>query len=399
MPKVIDRTAFINAARTTFGDDVNLLSRQQVLKLVSDYSLPFPNWLTNSKLNRAGRGEYKLFPEKTVRIVGNMSENKERPKVIPDANPETSEFVPVKVDNYVPFGHFDDVLNIIKSEKFFPTFITGLSGNGKTMMIEQAAATAGRECIRVNITRETDEDDLIGGFRLVDGETVWSDGPVIVAMKRGALLLLDEVDLGDAKLMCLQPILEGKPFFIKKIKSRVIPKTGFNVFATANTKGRGSDDGKFIGTNIMNEAFLERFSITFEQEYPAESIEMVILTNILGKNYSKFIAALVNWAGVIRKSFTEGASNEIISTRRLVHICEAYLIFGDNKMKAITTCLNRFDASTRDDFIKTYKKIDIDATGSGIDPVGNNTTKGRAKTAGDFDGTFPDGKSKERYSF
>lgn len=371
MPKVIDRTPFINAARTEYGNDVNLLSRQQVLKLVNDYNLPFPNWLTNGKENRAGRGAYKLYPDKTVRIVGEIPPNdppkKESTKELTSI--EHSEFIPAEVSGYVPFGHFDDVKNIVASKKFFPTFVTGLSGNGKTMMIEQVCAKENRECIRVNITRETDEDDLIGGFRLVNGETVWSDGPVIVAMKRGAVLLLDEVDLGDAKLMCLQPILEGKPFFIKKIKTRVVPEKGFNIFATANTKGRGSDDGKFIGTNIMNEAFLERFSITFEQEYPPESTENSILNNVLGSGYTRFVKSLVEWANVIRKSFAEGASNEIISTRRLVHICEAYLIFGDNKMKAIHACLNRFDASTKDDFVKTYEKIDANASSSGRDPA------------------------------
>jgi midasin (ATPase involved in ribosome maturation) len=274
---------------------------------------------------------------------------------------EAITLVPSKAKGYVPFGHFSDVRMIIKSGKFYPTYITGLSGNGKTMMIEQICAQEKRELVRANITKETDEDDLIGGFRLIDGKTVWQNGPVIVAMERGAILLLDEVDLGDAKLMCLQPVLEGKPIYLKKINRVVTPAPGFNILATANTKGKGSDDGRFIGTNVMNEAFLERFSITFEQEYPPLKTEAKILNNVLGASGIEdqdFADKLVNWADMIRKAFYDGAVSDIISTRRLVHICEAYAIFGRDREKAIKLCLNRFDVDTKGGFYDLYLKLD-----------------------------------------
>lgn len=369
MPKVIDKNEFINAVYDFFGSDVTSLTRKEILRLTEEKNLNFPHWLTTNKMYRAERGKYNLPSTNTKKdLTGttvSVKENDEPVKVIPEnVFNGVSQFVPLAANGYVPFGHFDDVKNIILSKKFFPTYITGLSGNGKTMMIEQACSKVSRECVRVNVTRETDEDDLLGGFRLVNGETIWHDGPVITAMKRGAVLLLDEVDLGDAKLMCLQPVLEGKPIFLKKTNTLVRPEPGFNIFATANTKGRGSDDGKFIGTNIMNEAFLERFSITFEQEYPAKSAERKILLPILGKENTDFVDCLIDWANAIRKSFADGATNEIISTRRLVHIGEAFNIFGNDKMKAIKVCLNRFDTATRDDFIKAYTKIDENAQNS-----------------------------------
>lgn len=369
MPKVIDKSEFINAAYEVFGSEITSLTRQEILRVVSEKKLSFPNWLTTNKMYRAERGKYNLpsstNPKKdltgtTVNVTTTKADDE--PTKVKTKAETVSQFVPVAVDGYVPFGHFDDVKDIILSKKFFPTYITGLSGNGKTMMIEQACAKVKRECVRVNVTRETDEDDLLGGFRLIDGETIWHDGPVVTAMKRGAILLLDEVDLGDAKLMCLQPVLEGKPIYLKKTNTLVKPEPGFNIFATANTKGRGSDDGKFIGTNVMNEAFLERFSITFEQEYPQKTSERRILLPYLGKENIDFIDCLIDWANAIRKSFADGATNEIISTRRLVHIVEAYNIFGGDKMKAIKVCLNRFDTATKDDFIKAYTKIDANAT-------------------------------------
>jgi hypothetical protein len=366
MPKVIDKSEFINAAHEIFGSNITSLTRQEIFRVVSEKNLGFPNWLTTNKMYRAERGKYNLpssnepkneLTSTTVTVKKN--EGLVKPILIEEKT--DTQFIPLSVKGYVPFGHYNDVTNIITSRKFFPTYITGLSGNGKTMMIEQACSNTSRECVRVNITRETDEDDLLGGFRLLNGETVWHDGPVITAMKRGAILLLDEVDLGDAKLMCLQPVLEGKPIFLKKISTLVKPADGFNIFATANTKGRGSDDGKFIGTNVMNEAFLERFSITFEQEYPPKASEKKILIPILGKENADFIDCLIEWANAIRKSFADGATNEIISTRRLVHIGEAFNIFGNDKMKAIKVCLNRFDTATRDDFLKAYTKIDANA--------------------------------------
>jgi len=274
--------------------------------------------------------------------------------------------IPEKDDTFVSFGNFTDVKKVVQSRLFYPTFITGLSGNGKTFGVEQSCAQLGRELIRVNITIETDEDDLIGGFRLVNGETVWHNGPVVEAMERGAILLLDEIDLASNKIMCLQSVLEGKGVFLKKIGVHIAPKAGFNVFATANTKGKGSDDGRFIGTNVLNEAFLERFPITFEQQYPTIAIETKILTNVAQSlkipmigEHTDFIKHLCNWSDIIRKTFADGGIDEVISTRRLVHIIKAYSIFG-KKDKALKVCLNRFDDETKATFVELYDKIDAE---------------------------------------
>jgi len=305
----------------------------------------------------------RLEPFKSGRGVYNLSITEVREQLEVQVNNtdvcEQMSLIPQKDPNYVPFGNFVDVKKIVKSRIFYPTFITGLSGNGKTVSIEQVCAQLGRELIRVNITIETDEDDLIGGFRLVDGSTVWHNGPVVEALERGAILLLDEVDLASNKILCLQSILEGKGVFLKKIGKYVQPKPGFNVVATANTKGKGSDDGRFIGTNVLNEAFLERFALTFEQEYPSIAIETKILNNYcseLGCCDEKFINALVVWAEIIRKTFDEGGVDEVISTRRLVHIIRAYSIFG-NELKSINVCLNRFDEDTKQSFLDLYDKI------------------------------------------
>ncbi len=268
--------------------------------------------------------------------------------------------VPDKDANYVPFGNFTDVKKILQSKIFYPTFITGLSGNGKTFSVEQACATLNRELIRVNITIETDEDDLIGGFRLVNGETVWHNGPVVEALERGAVLLLDEVDLASNKILCLQSILEGKGIFLKKIGRYVQPAPGFNIIATANTKGKGSDDGRFIGTNVLNEAFLERFALTFEQDYPHVKTEQKILEKAsasLGVLDKEFCEHLANWADIIRRTFNDGGIDEVISTRRLVHIIRAFAIWND-RMKSIKVCTNRFDDETKQSFIELYDKID-----------------------------------------
>ena len=279
------------------------------------------------------------------------------------AVPTTEEnFIPEKDPNYVPFGNFSDVKKIINSGMFYPTFITGLSGNGKTLSVEQACAQLNRELIRVNITIETDEDDLIGGFRLVNGATVWHDGPVIQALNRGAILLLDEVDLASNKILCLQSILEGKGVFLKKVGRFVKPAKGFNIFATANTKGKGSDDGRFIGTNVLNEAFLERFALTFEQEYPTSKTEQKILEKVsgnLGVLDEKFCENLANWADIIRRTYNDGGIDEVISTRRLVHIIRAFVIWND-RLKAIKVCVNRFDDETKQSFLELYDKIDAD---------------------------------------
>ena len=276
----------------------------------------------------------------------------------------TESFVPQKNGTYVPFGFYNDLKNIISSRIFYPIYITGLSGNGKTMMIEQVCAALKRELVRVNITKRTDESDLIGSYELIDGSTVRREGPVLTAMRRGAVLLLDECDLGTEDILCLQPILEGKPYFDKKTGEVVHPAAGFTVLATANTKGKGSDDGRFIGTNILNEAFLERFAVTVEQDYPPAATERKILEKNfaeLGINDDVFIERLITWAEVIRKSFNDGAVDEVISTRRLVHISKAFSIFK-NRLKAIEMCLNRFDTDTKTAFLDLYTKVDAEAT-------------------------------------
>ena len=302
---------------------------------------------------KVGRGKWNLT----------IQEKLEQTYQAPPAMPVIEQnLIPTKDDTFVKFGNFGDLKKIIQSRVFYPTFITGLSGNGKTFSVEQACAQLGRELIRVNITIETDEDDLIGGFRLVDGATVWHNGPVIEALERGAILLLDEIDLASNKILCLQSVLEGNGVFLKKIGRFVRPNAGFNVIATANTKGKGSDDGRFIGTNVLNEAFLERFPVTFEQEYPTVSNEVKILERIsqsLNVDDIDFCKRLVDWADIIRKTFYDGGIEEIISTRRLVHIIRAYSIFG-NKAKAIEVCVNRFDDETKTAFMELYDKVDMD---------------------------------------
>lgn len=279
--------------------------------------------------------------------------------------PVSNNFIPVGSPGYVPFGHFGDVDRILKSKIFYPIFIQGLSGNGKTEMVKEICAKNKREMFRVNITAETDEDDLLGGFRLFQGETVWEDGPVINAMIRGAILLLDEVDLASTKIMCLQPVLEGNGIYLKKVNRFILPKRGFNIVATANTKGRGQgdEDSKFVGTNIMNEAFLERFAVCFEQDYPTTSTEEEILRKVLENNNiieENFIKLLTRWAAKTRTANKEGAFSEVITTRRLVHICKAFAIFGKDKLKAINLCLSRFDSSTKKSLLEFYTMIDSD---------------------------------------
>ena len=306
---------------------------------------------------KVGRGKWNL--EVTKETVQDLEMTYTAPAAMPAIQ---QNLIPQKDDTFVKFGNFSDIKKIIESRLFYPTFITGLSGNGKTFSVEQACAQLKRELIRVNITIETDEDDLIGGFRLVNGETVWHNGPVIEALQRGAILLLDEIDLASNKILCLQSILEGNGVFLKKIGKFVQPTAGFNVIATANTKGKGSDDGRFIGTNVLNEAFLERFPVTFEQEYPTPVQETKIVSNVamsLGVDDADFCKRLVDWADIIRKTFYDGGIEEIISTRRLVHIIRAYSIFGD-KAKSIGVCVNRFDDETKQSFLELYDKVDAD---------------------------------------
>ena len=342
------------------------VTRAQINALVKKKEIKNPSWLKDDKY-KVGRGVYKLpmgdeseKPE-TTDSIENLKTDTKAAYIVSSL---TDNVVPGKDKDFVNFGNFSDVKNIISSKKFYPVFITGLSGNGKTLAVTQACAVAKREMIRVNVTIETDEDDLLGGYRLRDGQTVWQNGPVIEAMERGAVLLLDEIDLASNKIMCLQPILEGSGIYVKKTNKWVRPKYGFNVIATANTKGQGSEDGKFIGTNVLNEAFLERFPVTFEQEYPTARVEEKIVSTKLkstGKADQKFAHNLVTWADVIRRTYFDGGVDEIISTRRLVHIAEAYSIFK-NKMKAITVCTNRFDDDVKNSFVDLYTKVDSGAS-------------------------------------
>ena len=320
-------------------------------------SLSYPTVTRRLDSYKVSRGRWNL--EVTKETIQDLEVSYNSPAVIAAVQ---QNLIPQKDDTFVQFGNFKDIKKIISSRLFYPTFITGLSGNGKTFGVEQSCAQLDRELIRVNITIETDEDDLIGGFRLVNGETVWHNGPVIEALERGAILLLDEIDLASNKILCLQSILEGKGVFLKKIGRFVKPAPGFNVIATANTKGKGSDDGRFIGTNVLNEAFLERFPVTFEQEYPSVANEVKILDKVaqtLGVDDTDFCKRLCDWADIIRKTFYDGGIEEVISTRRLVHILRAYSIFGD-KAKAIQVCVNRFDDETKQSFLELYDKVDAD---------------------------------------
>ena len=362
----------MNAFRSFVGSDSFTRADYSEFKSkAKELGVILPRFLIrNNVCEKIDRGEYR-FPA----VNGTSTETIDTPNMISIENTEevflasnviefpknvTESYVPSRVGEYVKFGHYNDVKTIKKSGKFYPVFITGLSGNGKTMMIEQVHAELKKELFRVNITIETDEDDLIGHYSLVDGKTVWQDGPVVLAMERGATLLLDEVDLASNKIMCLQPVLEGNPLLIKKEGRVVRPKEGFSVMATANTKGKGSEDGRFIGTNILNEAFLERFPITVEQEYPSVGVEKKIINKLmvsLSCLDEEFAGKLVDWADLIRKTFYDGGVDEIIATRRLVHIVQAFSIFKD-RMKAIAMCVARFDDQTKETFMDLYSKLD-----------------------------------------
>jgi hypothetical protein len=342
----IDPAALTQYLSDNYGNE---FGSQAVLKAADEFGVSYPTICKRLEKYKVSYGKWSLTAEQL-----------EQQYQAPTAQPAVElNLIPEKDDSFIQFGDFSDIKKIIKSRLFYPTFITGLSGNGKTFGVEQACAQLGRELIRVNITVETDEDDLIGGFRLVDGNTVWHNGPVIEALERGAVLLLDEIDLASNKILCLQSILEGKGIFLKKIGKFIQPTEGFTILATANTKGKGSDDGRFIGTNVLNEAFLERFCVTFEQEYPTPAIESKILLKLCDD--AQFVGKLVDWADIIRKTFKDGGIDEVISTRRLVHIVQAYEIFGKRRMKAIEVCTNRFDEETKTSFIELYCKIDENA--------------------------------------
>ena len=337
---------FVDELRQEHGNEIDA---SHIRKFATSRNCGYATVARKLKQFQVKRGSWNLTLQEGREI---LEKAVSAPSVIPSVQ---QNLIPEVVDTFVKFGNFNDVKKIIQSGLFYPSFITGLSGNGKTFSVEQACAQAKRELIRVNISIETDEDDLIGGFRLVDGNTVWHNGPVVEALERGAVLLLDEIDLASNKILCLQSILEGKGVFLKKIGKYVKPAAGFTVVATANTKGKGSEDGRFVGTNVLNEAFLERFPITLEQEYPTPVTEAKILA--FHCNDKDYIKHLCDWANIIRSTFKEGGIDEVISTRRLVHIVKAYAIFG-SKEKSISTCINRFDDETKQALQELYDKVD-----------------------------------------
>ena len=379
-----DRKEFLSNLTAMFNDKTSFTKED------FDKVGGMPYWCKSARYNFKDNGVFNL-----TAVINGYNGGYEPENVVPIARPvpatpvavqtmpvaaatesvnvldEKVKIIPEKMSNYVPFGHFKDIKNIIKSKIFFPVFVTGLSGNGKTLMIEQTCAQLKRELYRVNITIETDEDDLMGGHTLVNGNIVYREGPVIKAMRKGAVLLLDEVDLGSNKLMCLQSVLEGKGYLIKKTGEWVTPAKGFTILATANTKGQGSEDGKFIGTQIMNEAMLERFAITMQQEYPPVTTERKILSKemeLTGDVDTEFVEKLVDWADIIRKTYYEGAIDDVVTTRRLVHIVNAFRMFND-KLKSITMCISRFDEETRNSILDLYSKIDAGVDLNAENPV------------------------------
>ena len=356
---------FVDSATEMFGIGT-VINKQQVREASANAGVPLAGWFM--KQYKVAYNQFKLPGESAPTTIVNTPTESAVVNLVA-TNMEKQNLVPSAFEGFVPWGHFKDIKQIVKSGIFYPVFTTGLSGNGKTLMIEQVHAEMGKELIRVNITIETDEDDLLGGFRLVNGETKFVPGPVVEAMERGCTLLLDECDLGSNKWMCLQPVLEGKGVYLKKVNKWITPKDGFNVMATANTKGKGSEDGRFIGTNILNEAFLERFAITIEQPYPAASVEKKIVLGSM-KKYGvvdeDFATNLVTWSEVIRKTFFDGGVDELISTRRLDHIAKSFSIFKD-KQKSIELCVSRFDQDTKESFLDLYSKID-----AGVNPLEEN---------------------------
>lgn len=396
---------FVDTLASLFGagDGNRNYTRTQVLTAASKCGMSCaPVWVTNNADRRAGRGLYAVpetaaanatdngkptkssvksiasAPAPQSAVVAAVTEATTEPRAVAALITEVQNFIPEVNPIYVPWGNFSTLRTIIKSKVFYPVWINGLSGNGKTVMVEQVCAKEGREFFRVNITEETDEDDLLGGFRLVNGDTVWQDGPVVQAMDRGAVLLLDEVDLGSFKIMCLQPVLEGRGIYLKKVNRKVLPAAGFNIFATANTKGQGGDNSeRFAGTTILNEAFLERFRITIEQDYPPIAVEKKIVKAIMREcdaTDEQFADALCKWADIIRKSYRDGATTEMISTRRLEHIVHAFGIFKD-RMEAIRYCVARFPADVRDAFLSLYEKIDATVQAKKEEPAAPTTVK------------------------
>jgi len=382
--RIANKTLFIETL-TQISNGRDIVTRSECLEAAKQIGLKYPPaWFVTDLYRDAGHGKYfieqqnKSIPQITQSDMKTEENMNNTPPIsniafalAASSQGERTTLVPEVNNEYVPWGHFDDILKIVESKIFAPVFVTGMSGNGKTTMIEQICAKTGRECFRVNITADSDEDELIGSWRLVNGSMEWNDGPVVLAMKLGAILLLDEVDLGTEKIMCLQAPLEGKSLFMKKTRELVIPTKGFNIIATANTKGKGSDDGRFVGTRIMNEANLDRYDFTYEQEYASRSTEKKILIKAMkkfGAVDADFADSLVKWTEILRKSFVEGAVDEIISTRRAINICKAFALFG-NKQKAISLALARFDKDTQVAFLSLYNKIDAEPIAVQADPV------------------------------
>jgi midasin (ATPase involved in ribosome maturation) len=347
------------------------VTKAEIKSICATLGISGAQWFTKEESNRVGRGKYLVPNPALISMQANVvpmkkpveQSNHRIVNVVTDL--DTTNLIPTPYRNYVPFGDFDDIVSIVKSNRFFPVFITGHSGNGKTMSIEQACAKARRKFICISMTPETDEGDLLGNYVLIDGNMEWRDGPVTTAARQGAVLCIDEIDYGAQNLSSLQRVLEGKPFMLKKKGELITPAEGFTVFATANTKGKGSDDGRYMFTNVLNEAFLERFPNTYEQQWPPTNIEKKIIKKELvsvGRDDEDFADKLVMWADTIRKTFLDGGCDEVISTRRLVHIVSTFGIHGD-KIKSINLCLNRFDDDTKASFVDLYTKID-----AGINP-------------------------------
>ena len=367
------REKFINAI-VALGKPT--ITTDEIKSICGDIDIAHPYWFTNDDDNRVKRGVYKVpnsfmisqpqtisLQAQVIPMTKSVEKSEHKIQNI-QTDLDTTDLIPKSYKNYVPFGNFDDVYSIIQSMRFFPVFVSGHSGNGKTMSIEQACAKAKRKFVCISMTPETDESDLLGNYVLIDGNMEWRDGPVTTAARQGAVLCIDEIDYGAQNLSSLQRVLEGKPFMLKKKGELIAPAPGFTVFATANTKGKGSDDGRYMFTNVLNEAFLERFRTTMEQEFPPVRTERKIIEKELttvGRADDEFAEKLVTWADVIRKTFMDGGCDEVISTRRLVHIVETFGIFGD-KMKAISLCLNRFDDDTKASFLDLYTKVDAGAS-------------------------------------
>ena len=382
MSRSDNRDKFLSLIAATGQTSITI---KEIVTICDANGMKIPQWFTKEEENRLGRGLYKVpntivAPASTAQVnltaqVLQMPVQSPAPSTMQKitnlvTDMEQMNLVPTLYSNYVPFGNFEDLNRIIGSNKFYPVFITGQSGNGKTMSVEQVCAKLKRKFVCISMTPETDESDLLGNYVLMNGEMVWRDGPVTVAARQGAVLCIDEIDYGAQNLSCLQRVLEGKPFLLKKKNEVIAPAAGFTIIATANTKGKGSDDGRFMFTNVLNEAFLERFPITFEQGWAPNTVEKKIVKKELsseGRADDEFADNLVTWADAIRKTFEDGGCDEVISTRRLVHIAKAYGIFGD-RIKAIQYCLNRFDEDTKASFLDLYTKVDASVNMSNTVP-------------------------------